>query len=63
MLRWTDFSPWNFRAEDGFAVPSRPSLENIAVQRCYSSFLQGYFCFSLCSGPRGTAQRADGILD
>ena len=45
-MRWTDFPPWNFRAEDGFAAPGWPKFENLAFQRRYSSFWQGYPCFS-----------------
>ena len=58
VLRWTDFSPWNFRSADGFTFSSRPKLENIAVSCCYSFFSRGRSCFSLRPGLCGAARRA-----
>ncbi len=58
MLRWTDFSPWNFRSADGFTFSSRPKLENIAVLRCCSFFSRGRSCFSPRPGLCGAARRA-----
>lgn len=58
VLRWTDFSPWNFRSADGFTFSSRPKLENIAVLRCYLFFSRGRSCFSPRPGLCGAARRA-----
>ena len=58
VLRWTDFSPWNFRSADGFTFSSRPKLENIAVLRCCSFFSRGRSCFSPRPGLCGAARRA-----
>lgn len=58
VLRWTDFSPWNFRSADGFTFSSRLKLENIAVLRCYSFFSRRRSCFSPRPGLCGAARRA-----
>ena len=58
VLRWTDFSPWNFRSADGFTFSSRLRLENISVLHCYSFFSRGCSCFSPRPGLCGAARRA-----